>query len=145
MYAAAFRAWLAKAGALTPAQRQQAVEGLRQARRSGPDPLAAVRDVGRTCPPCHHTVCRAWGQAHGLPRWRCAACGKTFNALTGTPLARLQPDFGTAARLAGVLGVPVPYLFSTDDELAGVIREFAALPEEKRNKLIKFINILDME
>ncbi len=55
------------------------------------------------------------------------------------------PDFGTATRLAAILGVPVPYLFSTDDELAGVIREFAALPEEKRKKLIKFINILDME
>jgi hypothetical protein len=26
----------------------------------------------------------------GLPRFRCAACGRTFNALTGTPLARLR-------------------------------------------------------
>jgi hypothetical protein len=25
-----------------------------------------------------------------LPRYRCAACGKTFNALSGTPLARLR-------------------------------------------------------
>ena len=90
MYVAAFRDWLAKAGELTPAQRQQAIEGLRQERRSGPDPLAAVLDVSRTCPHCHHTVCRPWGQAHGLPRLRCAACGKTFNALTGTPLARLR-------------------------------------------------------
>ena len=90
MYVAAFRDGLAKAGELTPAQRQPAIEGLRQARRSGPDPLAAVLDVSRTCPHGHHPVCRPWGQAQGLPRWRCAACGKTCNALTGTPLARLR-------------------------------------------------------
>ncbi len=90
MYAAAFHAWLAKAEELTSVQRQQAIEGLRQAPRSGPDPLATVLDAGRACPHCHHAVCRPWGQAHGLPRMRCAACGKTFNALTGTPLARLR-------------------------------------------------------
>jgi hypothetical protein len=32
MYAAAFRDWLAKAEQLTPAQRQQAIEGLLQER-----------------------------------------------------------------------------------------------------------------
>jgi len=90
MYIAAFRAWLAKVGELTPAQRQQAITGLRQDCRSEPDPLAAVLDVSRACPHCHYTVCRPWGQAHGLPRLRCAACGKAFNALTGTPLARLR-------------------------------------------------------
>ena len=55
------------------------------------------------------------------------------------------PDFGTAARLAGVLGVPVPYLFSTDDELANLIRKFGALPEEKRKRLIRNLNLLEAE
>jgi transposase-like protein len=86
----AFRDWLAKAEELTPAQRQQAIAGLRPERRSAPDPLAVVLDASRACPHCHHRVCRRWGQAHGLPRFRCAACGHTFNALTGTPLARLR-------------------------------------------------------
>ena len=31
-----------------------------------------------------------WGHASGLRRYRCAACRKTFNALTGTSLARLR-------------------------------------------------------
>ena len=31
-----------------------------------------------------------WGSASGLRRYRCAACRKTFNALTGTSLARLR-------------------------------------------------------
>lgn len=90
MYAATFRDWLAKADALTAAQRQRAIEALRQERRSAPDSLAVVLDANRPCPHCQHAVCRPWGQAHGLPRFRCAACGKTFNALTGTPLARLR-------------------------------------------------------
>jgi transposase-like protein len=90
MYAAAFRDWLAKAKELTPAQRQQALEGLRQEWRSAPDPLAVVLDASRACPHCHHTVCRRWGQAHGSPRLRCAACGTTFNVHTGTPLAHLR-------------------------------------------------------
>lgn len=31
-----------------------------------------------------------WGTSSGLPRYRCKACVRTFNALTKTPLARLR-------------------------------------------------------
>jgi hypothetical protein len=31
-----------------------------------------------------------WGAAHGLPRFRCLTCSRTFNILTNTPLARLR-------------------------------------------------------
>ncbi len=31
-----------------------------------------------------------WGAAHGLPRFRCLTCRRTFNILTNTPLARLR-------------------------------------------------------
>jgi hypothetical protein len=31
-----------------------------------------------------------WGAAHGLPRYRCLSCRRTFNILTNTPLARLR-------------------------------------------------------
>ena len=44
----------------------------------------------RCCAHCQHqdVVCR--GRANGLRRFHCLACGKTFNALTGTPLAHLH-------------------------------------------------------
>lgn len=52
------------------------------------------------CPRCGGKAIR-WGQKGGMPRFKCRneaadpetgekACGRTFNALTGTPLARLH-------------------------------------------------------
>jgi transposase-like protein len=43
-----------------------------------------------TCPKCGHNKIARWGSASGLQRYRCVACKATFNALTGTPLARLR-------------------------------------------------------
>ena len=42
------------------------------------------------CPKCGHDHIARWGSASGLQRYRCAACHATFNALTGSPLARLR-------------------------------------------------------
>jgi transposase-like protein len=42
------------------------------------------------CPHCATARPQRWGQASGLRRYRCQGCGKTFNALTGTSLARLR-------------------------------------------------------
>ena len=42
------------------------------------------------CPKCGDNRIARWGSASGLQRYRCAACKATFNALTGTPLARLR-------------------------------------------------------
>ena len=47
--------------------------------------LAAPR-----CPHCAATALQRWGHASGLRRYRCTVCRKTFNALTGTSLARLR-------------------------------------------------------
>ena len=45
------------------------------------------------CPHCGGDDIRPWGTARGKPRYRCAECRKTFNPLTGTPLAGLHyPD-----------------------------------------------------
>jgi len=44
-------------------------------------------------PPCPHCQCsrvHRCGEASGLQRWRCLACRHSYNALTGTPLARLR-------------------------------------------------------
>ena len=42
------------------------------------------------CPHCDAKEVRPWGRASGLPRYRCTDCRRTFNGLTGTPLARLR-------------------------------------------------------
>ena len=44
-------------------------------------------------PACGHCGSEAfskWGVATGMKRYMCKACARTFNALTGTPLADLQ-------------------------------------------------------
>lgn len=43
-----------------------------------------------TCGHCHSKDVRGWSSQGGLKRYRCKACSKTFNALTGTPLAYLH-------------------------------------------------------
>ncbi len=48
--------------------------------------LAAKRE----CPHCNSENVKKWGKAHGLQRYRCYDCGKTFNALTDSPLASLR-------------------------------------------------------
>jgi transposase-like protein len=77
---------------LTRRQREKLLGLLRpQARRD--DTVALIEQAAMArlaCPrcgagqPCRH------GQASGMQRWRCRACGRTFNALSGTPLARLR-------------------------------------------------------
>jgi len=55
----------------------------------------------RACPHCQSADLDRHGQVSGLQRYRCQACHRTFNALTGTGLARLRKkdkwlDFGAA-------------------------------------------------
>lgn len=77
---------------LTTAQAGKVIEALRERgegeeahkfieRRLGDDP---------ECPRCRSAHVQRWGKEHGLQRYKCMGCGRTFNALTGTPLARLR-------------------------------------------------------
>ena len=55
--------------------------------------LAALRQIFHLsgCPNLPgHLWLQGWGHASGLPRYRCVDCRRSFNALTGTPLARLR-------------------------------------------------------
>jgi len=45
---------------------------------------------GRPCPHCHCARSHRCGKASGLQRFRCLGCRRSYNALTGTPLARLR-------------------------------------------------------
>lgn len=112
MDATAFEAWLRGIAALSEPQRQLASQMLGLAAVTDPAaPLPSAPAPGRAdnvvgprslaelgqrridslgCPHCaSHAVVR-WGQASDLPRYRCKACARTFNALTKTPLAKLR-------------------------------------------------------
>jgi len=54
------------------------------------DLIESIFDSKCTCPHCSHTESYRHGIKNGLQRYRCKACKKTFNALTGTPLAHLR-------------------------------------------------------
>jgi transposase-like protein len=82
---------------------------------AGPSPRASVTTAieesprnPRQCPPCQCETSVSRGQANGLRRFCCTACGKTVNALTGTPLARLRKkelwlNFGEALSEGGTV------------------------------------------
>ena len=65
----------------------------RKVSRIARDGLAAIGEhkvelLG--CAHCGADEIVGWGRSHGLPRYRCKACGRTFNAATGTGMARLR-------------------------------------------------------
>lgn len=87
MRANEFKEWLSAIPQLDPEQRSQLEAQLHAAHEVLEDALAKPR----RCPRCEaESSLRPWGSSHGLPRYRCRGCGRTSNALTGTPLARLR-------------------------------------------------------
>ena len=84
-----------QARAESPADARAATDGgpRRSKRSSPPDVLgeigqAKVESAG--CPHCGAGESAPWGRAHGLRRYRCKNCRRTFNAATNTPVARLR-------------------------------------------------------
>jgi transposase-like protein len=77
---------------MTPHQRGLLAERLRKmAHIKAVNTLVESRVLTTpVCPKCGHDHIARWGSASGLQRYRCAGCKATFNALTGTPLARLR-------------------------------------------------------
>ncbi|GCB06833.1 IS1595 family transposase [Ralstonia sp. SET104] len=92
MKAAEFQRWLAKLATLTAHQRESVEQQLRcgDPRRATERLIAQLSGPVERCPHCGHAEVGRWGSSGGLERYRCKGCGKTFNALTGTPLARLR-------------------------------------------------------
>jgi len=84
-----FHHWLSQAKDLTPSQLEQAFSSINQQQQTTMV-MTALSDQRQHCPHCGHDLITRWGNAHGLPRYRCNACYKTFNTLTGTPLAHLR-------------------------------------------------------
>jgi len=92
MRAPQFKKWFAKLPALNVPQRLQTLAALHPA--AGLDQvISLIGEVGaahRRCPDCACERYHRHGQANGLQRYRCLACRRTYNDLTGTPLARLR-------------------------------------------------------
>src|SRR5947209_5809677 len=74
--------------------------------RLGGDVVAELgqRRVDRLgCPHCASRDVVQWGKASALPRYRCKACQRTFNALTKTPLAGLRMKDKWPAQAAAMI------------------------------------------
>ena len=87
-----FTKWFAALPALNQPQRLQVLDALRPA--AGLHQVLALieqlRSVNRRCPHCQCERLHRHGYANDLQRYRCRTCRRTFNDLTGTPLARLR-------------------------------------------------------
>ncbi|VXB29394.1 IS1595 family transposase [Massilia sp. 9I] len=87
-----FRRLLRQLASLNWQQRSQLIEALRPA--VGLDRVCAaiegVRPAPTGCPGCGSGRHYRHGIVRGLQRYRCRDCGRTFSALSGTPLARLR-------------------------------------------------------
>lgn len=92
MQTSAFKKLLGQMAMLTKRQREQLLQVLRST--VGLDRFTDVIDQAKPalacCPACGAARHHRHGRAHGLQRYRCLACGRTFTALTGTPLAGLR-------------------------------------------------------
>lgn len=77
---------------LTPSQRDALVASLTSstAHCQVLDLVQARMGGTPSCPRCRGETVVRNGQADGLQRYKCRDCGATFNALSGTPLARLR-------------------------------------------------------
>ena len=88
MQTKAFAKLLKQIEKLTPIQKEKLQSTLHHTDKK--EKVSAIIDTVETCPYCHSQSYQRWGMRSGLQRYRCKHCHKTFNALTGTPLARLR-------------------------------------------------------
>jgi transposase-like protein len=91
MQARQFEQFLQHLSSLTRRQRDrllallQSAAGLERVLQIVEQPAAPL-----CCPHCRASKPYRHGHAHGLQRYRCRSCHRTFNLLSGTPLARLR-------------------------------------------------------
>jgi len=87
-----FQGLIEQLSELSAVQREALVAAL-SSKGSANEVITLIEARFAAAPCCGH--CRSerigtWGHASGLRRYKCKACGRTFNALTGTPLAQLH-------------------------------------------------------
>lgn len=103
-----FNEWPSHLPRLTRPQLDELRQRLDQPRATGE--AVSLLESGRTdsCPDCRGRRLYRWGRQSELQRYRCRDCGRAFNALSATPLARLRHKgrwLGYGQALAGGLTV----------------------------------------
>ena len=87
-----YRAFVEQLSDLTVAQREGLLSALKS-EGSAAQVISMIETRFAVRPSCGHCGSEqfgGWGTASGLKRYKCKDCGRTFNALTGTPLAQLH-------------------------------------------------------
>ena len=87
-----FQALVAQLGDLSVVQREALIAALK-GRLSLDEAIELIDRRFKAEPCCGHCGSKSvggWSSQNGLARYRCRDCTKTFNALTGTPLAQLH-------------------------------------------------------
>ena len=87
-----FQALVEQLGELSQPQRTALMTALRS-KGSPEDAITHIETLFAADPCCGHCGSKqfgTWGHANALRRYKCKECNRTFNALTGTPLAQLH-------------------------------------------------------
>jgi transposase-like protein len=86
-----FKQFIEQAASLTRRQCVDLAAVLnRSVRKEQTAALIETAGSPHACPRCRSLRVHRDGHADGLQRYRCVGCARSFNALTGTPLARLR-------------------------------------------------------
>ena len=86
----AYREWTHEIKSLTRSQRKSVLSQLNAVESQDAIIDELENNHAHQCPHCQSERLGRWGRQSGLQRFRCRDCEKCFNALTGTPLARLR-------------------------------------------------------
>jgi transposase-like protein len=87
-----FKAWMESIERMSRNQRDKLRKRL-EGKENTDEVIALIernQDDKPACPHCKASNLYRWGKTSELQRYRCRECNRTFNALTGTPLARLR-------------------------------------------------------
>ncbi|MEO1607785.1 MAG: hypothetical protein AAFR90_00300 [Pseudomonadota bacterium] len=92
MKAQDFKDFIAQLDVLSEVQREALMAALK-GKGAANEAIALIETQFAAAPCCGHCKSeriKLWGHASGLRRYKCRDCERTFNALTGTPLAQLH-------------------------------------------------------
>lgn len=87
-----FKAWMESIERMSRNQRDKLRKRL-EGKENTDEVIALIernQDDKPACPHCKASNLYRWGKTSELQRYLCRECNRTFNALTGTPLARLR-------------------------------------------------------